>query len=137
MASRHLMQTALLETDAGRRFLRAVAVGQLLVLAMVFAIWDIPSLMVIQVLASSIGALALASLKQISRHRARLAVRISEILPVAQRAGDLVFDLLQPAARAFAAPARARPRPAASRLGRLLAVTLSPRFLPIPFSPRA
>lgn len=66
------------------------------------------------------------------RLRVELASRAVELLPAAVRAADLVFDLLILPARIFVAPARARPRPASGRIGRLPAVTLSPRLLPIP-----
>lgn len=93
----------------------------------------------IQVLLLSQIAVAFGFLASITTQRLRgeLAARAVDLLPLALLAADLAFVLLTLPVRFFAAPARARPRPAAGRLGRLPAITLSPRLLPIPSFTRA
>lgn len=75
---------------------------------------------------------ATAALGVLVAERVSLATRSVDLLPIAKVLADLVFSLLVLPARIFAAPARARPRPAAGRFGRLPAIALSPRLLPVP-----
>lgn len=96
-----------------------------------------PAQVVVLVLATIVQVGVLTSLRSISRHRGQIAARTHDFLPIAIRAADLVFTLLTLPVRFFAAPARARPPIAPGRIGRLPAVTLSPRLLPVPSFARA
>jgi len=125
----------LFETRTGRLALSVYALCMLI--ALVVLADELPIQVVLKLMITVNLLCALMSLKRISQLRGRIADRTCDLLHIAQRAADLFFDLLILPVRIFAAPARARPRPAAARLCRLPAVTLAPRLLPIPFAGRA
>lgn len=117
-------------TRAGKLAMRGYALVLLLALALLAT--EMPPQVIVSLLATALLILALKFKSEISRHRGSIADRVCDLLPVVQRAVDLVFKLLTLPVRFYAAPARAKPRPAATRIGRLPAVTLSPRLLPVP-----
>lgn len=69
-----------------------------------------PAQVGVSTLATVILILVQMCLSTISRHRAGLADRTCELLPLFQRASDLSFFIFVLPARFFAAPACARPR---------------------------
>ena len=120
-------------TCAGKLAMRGIALLMLLALVVLVVLApEMPLHVILADLASALFVLTLTFKDEISRHRGSIAYRACELLPIAQRAVNLVFALLTVPVRFYAAPARARPRPSAGRFGRLPAVTLSPRLLPIP-----
>lgn len=126
----------LFETRGGRLILQAYAFF-MLTGVILLAEDAIPPQVIASIVATVVLAATMVCLQSISRHRGKLSTRTYDILPIAVSAADLFFYILILPARIFVTPARARPRPAASRLGRLPAITLAPRLLPIPFFARA
>lgn len=118
------------ETRGGRLFLRAYVLFMLLGVILLADV--MPPDVVASILATALLMGTMIRLRSISRHRGQLSTRTHDILPIAVSAADLFFSLLILPMRFFTAPSRARPRTASGHIGRLPAVTLTPRFLPIP-----
>lgn len=120
----------LFSTRAGKLAMRGYAL--VLLLALVVLAIEMPPQVIVSVLATALLNIALTFKNEISRHRGSIADRACDLLPVAQSTIALAFAFLPLPVRFYAALARVLPRPATGRIGRLPAVTLSPRLLPVP-----
>lgn len=125
-------------TRAGKLAMRGYVL--VLLLALVVLATEMPPQVIVSVLATALLILALTFKNEISRHRGSIADRACDLLPLAQLAARLVFDLLPALVLDVMAGrikildrdvAEKRPSPG-GRIGRLPSVTLSPRLLPVP-----